>query len=191
MAREGARYGVVAPKPTVTRLGPEVYSLPPEPSVQSASLLGSIVWSLKLRWWVFHNTPDDLSNKRRVRMFVLFHDPQKVSGLRHSVGLQKGLFGIVHAYAHDTLAAENNIIIAHELLHTVGASDKYGAGAQPVYPDGYADPERNPLHPQTQAEIMAVKIPLSDSEARMPESLRSVIVGPKTAQEINWGEPEK
>ncbi|MEE8157441.1 MAG: hypothetical protein V3T51_04735, partial [Gammaproteobacteria bacterium] len=67
------------------------------------------------------------------------------------------------------------------------ATDKYDAETTlPGYPDGYADPERDPLHPQKQAELMGGRIPISISQADMPESLRQVVVGPATAREINW-----
>ena len=85
------------------------------------------------------------------------------------------------------MTACNNIVIAHEFLHTVGATDKDDlANDQPQFPDGYADPQRTPLVPQDQAEIMAGRRMLSETEWEMPDSLRSVVIGPKTALEINW-----
>ena len=56
----------------------------------------------------------------------------------------------------------------------------------PVYPDGYAEPEREPLYPQEAAEIMACRIPLSEVKAEMPEDLFHTVIGGKTAQEIKW-----
>jgi hypothetical protein len=43
-----------------------------------------------------------------------------------------------------------------------------------------------PRYPQRFAEIMAVKTPLSATEARMPDSLADERVGPVTAREIGW-----
>ena len=41
------------------------------------------------------------------------------------------------------MTEENNVIVAHEILHTFGATDKYDpATTQPRYPDGYAEPGR-------------------------------------------------
>jgi hypothetical protein len=48
------------------------------------------------------------------------------------------------------------------------------------------DPRLSPLYPQRFAEIMAVKRPLSPTEARMPDSLQDERVGPATAREIGW-----
>jgi hypothetical protein len=82
---------------------------------------------------------------------------------------------------------QNNVVITHEFLHTLGATDHYDlATDQPVYPDGYADPDLKPLLPQHLAEIMAGRIPMSQSEAVPPESLDDVLIGNKTAKEINW-----
>jgi hypothetical protein len=73
------------------------------------------------------------------------------------------------------------------LLHTVGATDKYDAASNhPVFPDGYAEPDQEPRYPQTAAELMAGRIPISDSEAEIPQDLSETLVGPTTAREIQW-----
>ena len=78
-------------------------------------------------------------------------------------------------------------MIAHEILHTLGASDKYNAATQqPTFPDGFADPDRSPPYPQQLAEIMGSRIPHSEDEAIMPPSLDFTIIGNKTAREIKW-----
>ena len=67
----------------------------------------------------------------------------RVSRVATRSGLQKGLIGVVNAFASDEQAAQNNVVIAHELLHTVGATDKYDPRTnQPSHPDGYAEPDR-------------------------------------------------
>ena len=49
----------------------------------------------------------------------------------------------------------NNVVIAHELLHTFGATDKYDpADNMPRHPDGFAEPDARPLFPQRLAEII-------------------------------------
>jgi hypothetical protein len=78
-------------------------------------------------------------------------------------------------------------VIAHELLHTLGATDKYDLRTnQPTQPDGYAEPDLQPLYPQSFGELMGGRIPVSSTESTMPESLQQVIVGAKTAGEIGW-----
>jgi hypothetical protein len=122
-----------------------------------------------------------------VRVFVLYHDPDRVTRLSHSLGLQKGLIGVVNAFASEKQAAQNDVVIAHELLHTLGATDKYDPRTnQPVFPDGYADPQRQPALPQEYAEIMAGRVPVTADRAEMPDGLDAVLIGAKTAREINW-----
>jgi hypothetical protein len=101
--------------------------------------------------------------------------------------MQKGLIGVVHAFALRPMAGSNSIVITHELLHTLGATDKYdpGTGA-PLFPIGFADPDRKPLYPQDEAEIMAGRRAVSAQDVEMPEALRDVVVGPATALEIRW-----
>ena len=69
----------------------------------------------------------------------------------------------------------------------LGATDKYDlATNQPLFPDGYADPEAEPRHPQRRAEIMAGRRPISETGVEMPVRMSEVVIGPKTAREINW-----
>jgi len=77
-------------------------------------------------------------------------------------------------------------VAAHELMHTLGASDKYDGSGNAVYPDGFAEPENRPLYPQRGAEIMARDLPLTATSARPPETLDELFVGNATAREIGW-----
>jgi hypothetical protein len=91
-----------------------------------------------------------------IKLFVLYHDPAISPALPHSLGLQKGLLGVVHVFADAGMRGSNDTVIAHELLHTLGATDKYDlASNQPMHPDGFAEPDREPLYPQSLAELMA------------------------------------
>jgi hypothetical protein len=60
---------------------------------------------------------------------VLYHDPALTPIVPHSLGLTKGLIGVVYAFASPEMNGANNVVIAHELLHTVGATDKYDFAA--------------------------------------------------------------
>jgi len=176
-------------QPTITNLGATLDKLPPPaPLPGSDSTAEVILWSLKLRYWVWQNTPDNQSNLRRVRIFVLYHEATKGRFLQHSLGIDNGLVAVVHAFASDVHSAQNNVVITHELLHTVGATDKYDASANnaPLFPHGYAEPELEPLHPQNLAEIMAGRIPISEGQSQMPLSLNQCVIGEQTAAEINW-----
>lgn len=139
-----------------------------------------------MRYWAWRNDHHE-GPKPHVRLYVIYHDPARTDAVAHSVGLEKGLIGVIHAFASRRMAAQNSVIITHELMHTLGASDKYDpATNQPRYPEGYAEPDRSPRFPQELAEIMGGRSPISDSEADIPASLHDVVVGPATAREINW-----
>jgi hypothetical protein len=188
-AREAHRYGVKLDEPVHIELYPQGSELPPA-LASDAGPLGIAWWSLKLRWFARHASTVPGRVPSRIRVFVLYHDPATLGRAPDSHGLQKGLVGVVHAFAVREMTGSNDIVIAHELMHTVGASDKYGpANGAPIYPIGYADPEQKPLYPQEKAEIMAGRRPLSAQESEMPGSLKRVVVGPATALEIRWTRP--
>jgi hypothetical protein len=94
---------------------------------------------------------------------------------------------VVNAFATDAQAGPNNVIIAHEMLHTLGANDKYDPSTNyPLQPLGFAEPELAPLFPQRFAEIMGGRVPISPGDARIPDSLDEVLIGAATALEIRW-----
>ncbi len=185
--QQAKHYQLIASPPVVTVLGPQINTVPPPPPADRQSPLQVILWSLRLRYWAYRHTPDQQSNINRIRLFVLYHQGQKGQALPHSLGLQKGRLGVIHAFASHSQDRQNTIVMAHEILHTVGATDKYDlSNNQPVFPDGFALPHRTPLYPQRYAEIMAGRIPVSPTRSVMPPDLRFCTIGQKTASEINW-----
>jgi len=99
-----------------------------------------------------------------------------------------GEVGIVRAsldWREPLLAAA---AVAHEVLHCLGASDKYDGMGHAVEPAGLADPDLVPPYPQRRAEIMVGEVPLAPGRGRLPESAAEVAVGPVTAAEIGWVE---
>lgn len=183
---EAEHYSLSIEQPTITRLGETIYTQPPAAPAPGSNFIKIIGWGLRFRYWVYKNTPDDESNLHRVRIFLHYHEAEKDKLLPHSLGLNKGLLVMAHVFASHHQEQQNNIVIAHELLHTVGASDKYDAANQAAFPEGYAEPDKIPLYPQLLAEIMSARIPLSASQSKMAASLKQCIIGEKTASEINW-----
>lgn len=183
--REIARYGHSLKRPVRMELGSEVMEHPPVLSRQP-NVLDVMLWSLKMRWWANSVASPQDDPDPDVRIFVRYHEPVENVMLENSVGLQKGMVGIVNGYAGRRYGGTNNVIIAHEFLHTLGATDKYNpANGVPEYPDGFAEPERTPLYPQRYAEIMGGRIAETEHEAMMPKSLRYVTIGNMTASEIH------
>jgi len=182
--REARRYGIAIDAIDV-EYGGRLDSHPPQPPAEQ-SVPGNIWWSLKFRAWSILRSWTSDNNDGDVELFVSYYDIETTTSLRHSVGLKGGMIGIINAFAHQTYRGSNNVVVTHELMHTLGASDKYDRANLPLYPQGYAEPYRDPLYPQSRAEIMGGRIPLSAHKAKMPQALGEVAVGAYTAAEINW-----
>jgi hypothetical protein len=187
LERESARYGLKLSPAIRFTLLPALDDMPPAPP-RDGSVLKTISWSLQLRWWVYRQSGQLLPQLGTVKLFVLYHAPQDGVALEHSLGLQNGLIGVVHAFADPSQAQQNNIVIAHELLHTLGATDKYDAEGRPVYPQGYAEPELPEHLPRREAEIMAGRLVNAAGRLVMPPSLEQCVIGAVTAHEINFDE---
>ncbi|MGZ3160029.1 MAG: hypothetical protein ACXU7H_13160 [Burkholderiaceae bacterium] len=190
MQQEAARYGHASNASIEIRLGKSIDSLPPA-LPQDRSALEVMLWSLKMRWWSYRHG-ETRGAAPQVKLFLLYFDPATHPMLHHSTALQKGLIGRVNVFAARGMAKQNTVIIAHEFLHTLGATDKYDfATNQPIFPEGYAEPELKPVLPQQLAEIMGGRIPVSKTDAEIPASLNKVVIGEKTAWEINWIKSDK
>ena len=185
LEQETARYARSLSRPVRIELGQPITEQPPmldgDPNGLSVML-----WSLKMRWWANSITDDQDRIEPDVRIFVRYHTPHSDVELENSVGLQKGMVGVVNGYAHRRYRGTNNVNISHQILHTLGATDKYDrADGQPSEPDGLAEPDRVPLYPQRHAEIMGGRIALAANDAVIPKSLKYAVIGAKTAREIN------
>ena len=188
LQRETERYGRTLKHPVRIELGSEIREQPPELGGEP-NVLTVMLWSLKMRWWAGSVTDTQDRIEPDVRIFVRYHNPDEAVTLENSVGLQKGMVGIVNGYASRRHRGTNNVIIAHEFLHTLGATDKYSpVDGQPVAPDGLAEPDRKPLYPQRYAEIMGGRIARAENDAIMPKNLKYARIGALTASEINLAE---
>jgi hypothetical protein len=186
VAREAHRYGKDLAEPVHVALYPQLKESPPQLE-REAGMLGTAWWSLRMRWFAWRAVDVTGRAPPRIRLFLLYHDPSILQAVPDSHGMQKGLIGVAHVFAIRNMAGSNNIIVAHEFLHTLGATDKYEPGTGlPLFPSGFAEPDRQPLYPQPEAEIMAGRRPLSARDAELPSSLKAVVVGPATAAEIRW-----
>ncbi|WP_377158607.1 hypothetical protein ACFJIX_06595 [Roseateles sp. UC29_93] len=183
--REAARYGVSLSEPVRIVLGSRVRVAPPAVP-RDAGPLSAISWSLRMRWWAGRQTPPS-SPVPDVKLFLMYHPPDFAGALPHSIGLEKGRLGLVHLFASKGQQAQNEVVIAHEALHTFGATDKYDPSTlAPVFPEGFAEPRQEPRYPQTAAELMAGRIPVREGEQRIPSGLGETVIGPATAVEIGW-----
>ncbi len=182
---EVGRYGKTLKRPLRVELGLPVREQPPQIGAEIGRL-DIMLWSLKMRWWASSIAGEQDSIEPDVRIFVRYHEADSIFLLENSVGLQKGMVGVVNAFASRRYRGTNNVVIAHEFLHTLGATDKYDPSTgQPIPPDGLAEPLKKPLYPQTNAEIMGGRVALAADDAVVPKSLKYAVIGPLTASEIN------
>jgi hypothetical protein len=188
-AAESRRHGVALDQPFRLRIVGEyrggLPTLAPE-----AGALGTLWWSLRMRWLATRLQWQNAGPSGDILVFAVFHEPAADLALDRSTALQKGMIAVANLFADASARGPNQMVLAHELLHTLGASDKYAPGTNaPRFPEGYAAPEAKPLLPQTKAELMAGRIPLDSQHAEIPNSLRQVVIGPLTAREIGWPNP--
>jgi hypothetical protein len=139
--------------------------------------------------FAWKNSPK-VNVKPDIKLYLLYHNPKTNPVLSHSTALNKGRIGRVNLYADAKYAGKNLVILAHELLHTLTATDKYNIDTTlPAFPDGFAEPEKQPLYPQDLAELMGGRIPINEGKAEIPQSLSFTTIGNKTALEIGWLKP--
>jgi hypothetical protein len=189
VAREAHRCGLPIQEPVEIRLYPALAGAPPA-LAPDAGVLERLLWSLRLRLYRSRAVSTVARAEPQIALFLVYHDPALAPVLPHSLGLQRGLTGVVHLFATRAQDDQNAVVMAHELLHTFGATDKYsGAGNVPDFPGGYAEPYRVPRYPQRFAEIMAGRRPLSPDRQVMPDDLSQAVIGPATAREIGWTKP--
>jgi len=187
LREQAAGHPVPTDQPVEVKLAPAVAASPPQPPASGATL-ATMLWSLRLRFWAWRH--DTFDGPAEIRLFVRYHAPRDGRRLAHSVGLEKARIGVVNAFGSPNLRGRNRVVMAHELLHTLGARDKYDpATGEPTYPSGFAAPGREPRYPQRRAELMGGRIPLGPDESRMPKSLAETVIGPASAAEIGWRPP--
>lgn len=185
-ATEAGEHGIALEEPVRVRVSHAAMARPPLPA-DDAGFLGIATWSLRLRYWAWRIAMNDPLPTPDVQVFALYHPADGTSAAPDSLGLSKGLVAIAQLYADDDAHGSNQVVIAHELLHTLGATDKYDRRTgQPRVPQGLGDPDQSPRYPQRLGEIMAGRIATSAGAAVIPESLETMRIGTETAREIGW-----
>lgn len=184
---EADRYHLPLAEPVRVRVSHAATELPPALD-ERPGMLGIMWWSLKLRYYAARVAANDPLPAPDVQVFATFAPlTESARALPDSVGLSKGLVAVAHLYAGREAAGSNLVVLTHELLHTLGATDKYDpATGEPRVPDGLGEPGREPAYPQEYGEIMAGRIALGPGDAVIAESLGRMLVGTQTAREIGW-----
>jgi hypothetical protein len=187
---EAERYRPGAPKPFRFRVhGPvDVASAPPEPESDSAVDLAK--QAARLAAWLRDVDPRAgiVPDHWDTRIYVSVRRPasREAPAFVEGMSQQNGRIGIVGVDLDAAMVDLTLFVVAHELMHTLGATDKYDGMGRPRVPEGIAEPDRSPLYPQPFAEVMARNRPLSPGSDAIPDSLDELAVGPFTAKEIGW-----
>lgn len=122
-----------------------------------------------------------------VRVYLVL-SPATDRSFAEGVAAAGGEVAVVHAaLGQGPLLAAT--AVAHEVLHAVGATDKYDPAGHAVAPAGLYQPERAPPYPQARAELMVGELPLAPGRGRLPERAEELGVGPETARELGWAAP--
>lgn len=183
--KEAARYHLGLPRPIELVLANTVNAIPPEPPNPN-NVLEVMFWSLQFRAYAWLHS-NEIAFQPDIKMYLVYHDPDTNPSLSISTALNKGRIGRINLYGQREYHQKNLVVLAHELLHTLSAKDKYDLHNNlPQYPDGFAEPNKKPLYPQQITELMGGRLPISQEEAEMPENLNETIIGKQTAKEIGW-----
>lgn len=184
MRREAERYAQELDRPVYVQLGKQIQESPPAPPI-GGNFLQRAWWIAQMRWWRWRF--DNQGMDPDVIVLARYFDAAENRRLPHSTGVEQIRIAIANLFASRAMDGENLVVLMHEILHTVGATDKYDlASGLPLYPEGFAQPDLMPLYPQRIAEIMAGRVPMGETSARQAEDLGRVTIGPITASEIGW-----
>jgi hypothetical protein len=186
-ADEASGYDVALEQPVRVRVSHAARELPPALPARPGPLTIAL-WSLRLRFFAARTAWNDPLPTPDIQVFALYSPLVPGStAMPDSVGLSKGLIAVTHLYGDAAAAGSNQVVLVHEVLHTLGATDKYDySTGQPLAPAGLGEPDRQPLYPQPFGEIMAGRIATSARDAIIADGLEQMLVGPATALEIGW-----
>ncbi len=121
------------------------------------------------------------------RIYVTVHKPKSEDrSFIEGRSQEGGHIGTVDVELDAEMSDTALIVIAHEMFHTLGATDRYDATGRIELPDGLGDPKQVPLYPQMKAEIMARNRAVSPVKELIPIRIDELAVGEKTAGEIGW-----
>ena len=189
---ELSRYRPGAPHPFRFELKAPVdgSSPPPAPATDGPIALAQYEWALDSYVGEIDKRAGIDPALYDVRIYVALRRPRHADVTQaEGRSQQGGRVGIVEMEL-DTDAEGAQlplVVVAHELMHTLGATDKYDlATGKSLVPLGLAEPDRVPLYPQRFAEIMSRNRPVAAGEEKVPEGFAQVAVGPATAREIGW-----
>lgn len=98
MEMEAESFDLIIDDPLIIKLAPEIPETPPK-ELNDGNTLKIMWWSLKMRYWAY-GVDSNKGPAPNIKMFVIYYDPKTHEELDHSFGLQKGMIGVIKAFAH-------------------------------------------------------------------------------------------
>jgi hypothetical protein len=189
LSEEFTRYRPRSARPfAMQAFGPvDVAENPPVPEGGTLIDLGRYSYRLWRYLWRVNALAGPQVKHADMAIYVVTHPPRDDERtLVEGMSQQGGKVGIVEVELDPQMVDFALFVTAHELFHTLGATDKYDPTGRALIPAGLAEPDLSPRYPQRYAEVMARNVVLSRTEERPPDSLDELRVGPNTAQEVGW-----
>jgi hypothetical protein len=189
LAAEFHRYRPEGPRPfAFVTFGPVPQIVPPPVRVEPG------LWGLARRAFELSKFTRDVDARAHVptrgfdtRLYIVVRPPESAArAFVEGQSEQGGRVGVALVELDESMADLALFVAAHELFHTLGATDKYDAGGRTRIPEGLAEPGLVPPLPQRFAEVMAENRPLDPHHEVPPSSLDELSVGPSTAAEVGW-----
>lgn len=121
------------------------------------------------------------------RIYLVIHKPRSRIEMVEGFSEEGGRIGVVSVDLGRDMADFALFVATHELMHTLGATDKYSpSSGLALVPQGLGNPEQVPLYPQRTAEVMARNLVISPGHEKPPTRLSELSIGRWTAREIGW-----
>ncbi len=182
------RYAPAAKAPFVFTVFGAIDGMRPAPAVD-----GDGLFALASHAWDLHRWTSDVDARVNLvagaydsRIYVTAEPPTSKKHMIEGASEQGGRVGVVTVDL-DALTVDYALsVIAHELFHTLDATDKYDEGGHTRVPDGLAEPDVAPRFPQRLVEVMAQGRPTSPTEEKTLDAIDELGVGPATAREVGW-----
>jgi hypothetical protein len=189
LTAEFGRYRRTAERPfSFTLQGPvPILKGPPDPPEEDGWVARTYYY-LQLRRYLtrLHEQGGVYLRPDAIRLYVVLEPVRRRMRFVEGFGASGGDLGVVRAAVDSGTVDQALMAMGHELLHCLGATDKYDGEGHAVEPEGLAEPQRVPPYPQAYAEIMVGEVPLQPGRGRLVESLAEMRIGPATALEIGW-----
>lgn len=188
LASEMARHRAGAPRPFRFQVRGAVPAPPPPSAPAGDGPVDLAKHSMALSSWVKDvDGRAGVESDFDVRVYLAVRRPRRAERtLVEGRSEQGGHVGLVEVELDADGVDLALTVAAHELMHTLGATDKYDASGRTLVPDGLGDPTQSPLYPQKTADVMARNRMISATREKVPADLGEIAVGPATAREIGW-----